>query len=247
MIGVDRPGYGLTTPHPGHGFGDWAADIGALADHLGIMRFAVVGHSLCAAFALACGVHLPLRVTVILLLSAMGPWAEGAALAVRSPVDALFWRLARRQATWLLAPLCRLSTTLVLTNLRGDPQRVVARFATRLPAADRRALEPLLAEPAAPAAFIRDLREGYAQGNGALAADLLLYSRPWGFRLADVATEVHLWHGADDPKVPVALARGMAQALPRGQIQVEPGGHLVTCGHRPEILTLVRSGAAGQA
>ena len=53
----------------------------------------------------------------------------------------------------------------------------------------------MLARPGAPPALIADLREGYRQGTTVMAADLLRYSRPWGFRLDDVTTTVHLWHG----------------------------------------------------
>jgi len=55
MIGVDRPGYGLSTVPWATGFPDWPRAVGALADHLGLGRFAVLAHSLGSAFALACG------------------------------------------------------------------------------------------------------------------------------------------------------------------------------------------------
>jgi pimeloyl-ACP methyl ester carboxylesterase len=46
MIGVDRPGYGLSTAPRTAGFADWPDAVGALADHLGLGRFAVMAHSL---------------------------------------------------------------------------------------------------------------------------------------------------------------------------------------------------------
>ena len=55
MIGVDRPGYGLSTVPWATGFSDWSRAVSALADHLGLGRFAVLAHSLGSAFALACG------------------------------------------------------------------------------------------------------------------------------------------------------------------------------------------------
>src|SRR5437667_4531585 len=45
FIAPDRPGYGHSTFHPGRTLRDWAGDVAALADHLGIERFAVLGIS----------------------------------------------------------------------------------------------------------------------------------------------------------------------------------------------------------
>ena len=54
VIGTDRPGMGLSQFQPGRRLLDWPADVVALADHLGIARFAVVGVSAGGPHALAC-------------------------------------------------------------------------------------------------------------------------------------------------------------------------------------------------
>jgi pimeloyl-ACP methyl ester carboxylesterase len=136
MIGADRPGYGLSTVPPAAGFSDWPKAVGALADLLGLGRFAVLAHSLGSAFALACGPALPDRLAVIVIASGMGPLPPGERFRSGSRADDLYWRLARRQASWLLSPLCRLSGTMVVRSARGDPQRVADGLARRLPEAD---------------------------------------------------------------------------------------------------------------
>jgi pimeloyl-ACP methyl ester carboxylesterase len=45
LIGPNRPGYDGSTPNPGRCIGDEAADVAAIADALGLDRFAVYGHS----------------------------------------------------------------------------------------------------------------------------------------------------------------------------------------------------------
>jgi pimeloyl-ACP methyl ester carboxylesterase len=110
-------------------------------------------------------------------------------------------------------------------------------MARRLPDADRLTTQRMLTRPSAPPALIADLRESYRQGATVLAADLLLYSRPWGFRLDEVTTAVHLWHGEQDPKVPITVARQMAASLPHCQAHFGAGGHLMACDHAGEILT----------
>ena len=62
MVPYDRPGYGRSDPHLGRSVADAAADIAAIADELGLERFAVVGGSGGAPHALACGALLGDRV-----------------------------------------------------------------------------------------------------------------------------------------------------------------------------------------
>ena len=164
MIGVDRPGYGLSRAPRAAGFADWPRAVGALADHLGLGRFAVLARSLGSAYALAGGPALGDRLAVIVIASGMGPLRPGERFRSGHRADHLYWRLARRQAGWLLNPLCRLSGTMVLRSARGDPQRFARGMARRLPDADRLTTQRMLARPGAPPALIADLREGYRQG-----------------------------------------------------------------------------------
>ena len=126
---------------------------------------------------------------------------------------------------------------MVLRSARGDPQRFAQGMARRLPEADRLTTQRMLTRPGAQPAVIADLRESYRQGTTVMAADLLRYSRPWGFRLEEVSTAVHLWHGEQDPKVPITVARQVAASLPRCQAHFGDGGHLMACDHAGDILT----------
>ena len=59
MIAPDRPGYGHSSYHPGRSLADWAADVSALADHLKVGTFTVVGVSGGGPHAVACARLLP--------------------------------------------------------------------------------------------------------------------------------------------------------------------------------------------
>src|SRR5262245_63455026 len=78
-IGIDRPGYGLSTPSPGRTITDWVPDALAVADALGVERFAVVGSSTGGSYALALAATVPDRVAAVLLCCAMTDmaWPEG--------------------------------------------------------------------------------------------------------------------------------------------------------------------------
>src|SRR5262245_41228499 len=53
LVGIDRPGYGRSTPNPGRTIGAWVHEGLAVADHLEIDRFVSVGVSTGGAYALA--------------------------------------------------------------------------------------------------------------------------------------------------------------------------------------------------
>jgi pimeloyl-ACP methyl ester carboxylesterase len=63
VICADRPGYGGSSPHPGRTLSGWSDDAAALADYLGVERFAVMGFSSGGPYAVACATLLPGRVT----------------------------------------------------------------------------------------------------------------------------------------------------------------------------------------
>jgi len=74
-----------------------------------------------------------------------------------------------------------------------------------------------------------------------MAADLLRYSRRWGFGLEEVTTTVHLWHGEQDPKVLITVARQVAAqpspvpGTPRARRPPD------ACHHAGDILTALTS------
>ena len=59
LVGIDRPGYGLSTPQPGRTIAGWVPDALAVAAHLGIDRFVTVGVSTGGAYALGVAAVAP--------------------------------------------------------------------------------------------------------------------------------------------------------------------------------------------
>jgi pimeloyl-ACP methyl ester carboxylesterase len=73
-VSHDRPAYGGSTPAPGRDLASAAADTAAVADALGLERFAVMGHSGGGTHALACAALLPDRVLGLVCVSGMAPF-----------------------------------------------------------------------------------------------------------------------------------------------------------------------------
>ena len=55
VVTIDRPGYGGSSPQPGRRLADWAADVAAVADELGVERFGIPGLSTGGAYVGECG------------------------------------------------------------------------------------------------------------------------------------------------------------------------------------------------
>ena len=73
-VAVNRPGFGVSDPCPGRTVADFARDVEDLADTLGFERFAVVGVSAGAPYALACAWALPGdRLTAAAAVSGIAP------------------------------------------------------------------------------------------------------------------------------------------------------------------------------
>ena len=73
LIAVDRPGMGMSDYLPSRTILGWADDVLALADHLGIGQFSVVGVSGGAPYALVCAFKLPDRIPSAAIVSGVGP------------------------------------------------------------------------------------------------------------------------------------------------------------------------------
>ena len=77
-VSYDRPGYGGSTPNPGRDVASAASDTAAVADALGVERFAVMGHSGGGPHALACAALLGDRVLRMVSGAGLAPFdAEG--------------------------------------------------------------------------------------------------------------------------------------------------------------------------
>lgn len=71
----------------------------------------------------------------------------------------------------------------------------------------------------------------------AFVQDRRLTTRPWGFDLRRVDAPVQVWHGMQDPLVPVEHALQLTLALPRCDVRLEPSeGHFFFRRRAREIL-----------
>ncbi len=234
LICVERPGYGESTFQPGRRMLDWPADIAQLADHLGISKFAVAGHSGGGPYVSACAFALPDRVTAAAILSGAGPMDTP---DVRSGMSATnkFGLAVGRFIPW---PLWQALIWVFYHRRADDPAADLDRGTGHRPQAD----EEQVRRPEVREACIRSEVEAFRHGLRGLAWDTRLLTRPWGFQLEDIRVPVHLWHGTDDDLATVAMARYVGGKIPGCKLTLcENEAHLLLFPHWEEILAQLTS------
>jgi pimeloyl-ACP methyl ester carboxylesterase len=196
---------------------------------LGIDDMSIVGLSGGGPFALAAGAALRNRVRSIGVLGGVAP-TQGPD-AIDGGLVALGVRLST-VLRWGRVPLgVSLATVLrVVKPLASPAVDLCARIS---PAGDRR----LLGRPEVKAMFIDDLFRGRPRQFEGPIADVLAFTRHWGFAVSDVTVPVVWWHGDADHIIPFAHGAHMVALLPHAELRVMAGeSHLGGLGSAEEIL-----------
>lgn len=237
-----RPGFGGSDPAPGRTLRSWPGDVAALADALGLDRFAVLGVSAGGPYAVACARALPERVALTMLASPTVPLHGAGAFPATTPL------LRLGAATTRHPRLSRAAAELLVRAVRARPQ-ALARLAEHGAPADRTHLEGRRDELVAAVLA--------ATGGGRRAAsildDLRIALGPWGFDPAEVPGPVLLWHGREDATVPLGHALAHTAPMPGRRTTVLDGeGHFFLRAHLRDVLAAVtaawpRAAGAGRA
>ncbi len=233
IIGIDRPGIGSSTAHLYPDVLGFAADLATVADSLGVDDMALIGLSGGGPYALAAAHAMPDRVVAAAVLGGVAP-TKGPDAIAGGLVD-LGVRLAP------LVALTQVPTGIFLTGAVRLARPVASPgldlYARLSPAGDR----ALLRRPELKAMFLDDLLNGSRKQLSAPLADILLFTRDWGFRVGDVTVPVRWWHGDADHIIPFAHGEHMVALLPDAELHVLAGeSHLGGLGAGQHILaTLV--------
>jgi pimeloyl-ACP methyl ester carboxylesterase len=215
LVAPDRPGFGGSDFQRGRDLLDWPADVCALADHLGVERFGVVGFSGGGPHALACAHTHPARVRGVSLVSTVtppetrdraDPFNEAVLDATKSVPG--FSEAAFAQSAWL-ADNARPWFEASLVGTSAAPDRAVF---------DGPAGEVLFADAA----------ESFRSGSRGSAHDLPLVGSDWGFDPADLSRQVDMYHGRADETVNPHLARAFGDLLPDVDLYLTDDAHYST-------------------
>ncbi len=231
LIAPDRPGYGLSTFHRGRRLTDWPGDVAAIADYLGIERFAVMGISGGGPHALACAHALAPRLIGVACVSGVGPLSDPRASEGMLFLNRLLTTLARR-AQWLMRAVFNVQ----MRQMERNPEKAIDALIRRLPPADRAVLE----DREFRANMMADMHLNSPTAGIAAAQDFEVFAGDWGFALEEIAVPVHFWQGGVDRNVPARHAELMAARTPRATLHRHPDeGHFLVVQHLGEILATI--------
>ncbi len=199
------------------------SDVAALADHLGIARFAVTGGSGGGPHSLAVAARLGDRVVRARCDVGVAPYGveDLDFFAGMDPLNVTEFGWALQGEEMLAGELEReLSET--VERVAKDPSKVLGDDWT-LDEADR----AVLGRPEM-AAVIRETTADLARGGvWGWVDDDLAFTRPWGFDLAEIAAQVQVRYGAKDVLVPAAHGAWLARHVPGAEVVINDGeGHL---------------------
>ena len=232
LITIDRPGFGKSTYIPNRQLLDWPDDVVALADKLGIEKFAVAGISGGGPYVAACAYKIPDRLTHAGIISGVGP--------TDSPdiIEDLYTErkaavFIARNTPWLL----RLSIWL-FQNPRRNPEKYFQKILAKCSHTDRE----ILTRAEIKSLLISGWIEGTRYGMKGFAREGIIFSKSWGFQMEDIGMNVHIWHGDQDSSVPITIAKLVAKRIPQCEFHILVGeGHFLLFDHWSEILTTLKN------
>jgi pimeloyl-ACP methyl ester carboxylesterase len=230
LIGLDRPGMGLSDYQRRRTLVDWPDDVVQVAAALGLDRFAVLGISGGGPYAAACAWKLSERLTAAGIVSGLAPLDVPGVTAGMGRRNRLSFQVVGR-----LGVLRQVFFAAMGVSVRRRPDRILDRGVGA--AVDQQ----YLARRDVRRVLVESLSEAFRTGSRGPAWEMGLYARPWGFRLEDVRTPVRLSHGEQDANAPVAMGRYLAAAIPECEATFYAGeGHLHFVDRLPEILAALR-------
>jgi pimeloyl-ACP methyl ester carboxylesterase len=206
LISPDRPGFGRSTFQRDRRFRDWPADVGALADALGIREFGVVGHSGGGPHLFACGCLIsPERLKFI---GALGPWGPVATPRIMASLNRLdrFYAGLARHAPWTM----RASFAPLGWTAKHWPALFSSLMRSAVSPADRRALR----DGDLSARFRASELEAFRQGGRGGAHEALIAYRDWDIDITAVRVPAHIWLGDRDIFVSREMGRHLERSIP---------------------------------
>jgi pimeloyl-ACP methyl ester carboxylesterase len=233
LISIDRPGCALSS-YSDRKLIEWPEDVTALADHLKIERFSVIGASGGGPFALACARFIPasrLRGTTV--VCGIGP------------LDAI------APSGWMKWIIGLIARCVVLP-------RILPPYQTRDPAQLKRVLEDQCVTKEEKAVMYDREKEGnlddavlqfleaFKQGPEGCRLDGKILTSDWNFDLANVKDKEKVWlvHGDQDAIAPLKYAEWIDQRLGGGRLKVLRGMTHSTIWKEGEEETFRQSAAA---
>jgi len=240
IIGVDRPGFGLSTFTARKSLRVFARDVDLLVEHLGFDQIAVLGWSGGGVFALGYVALFPERVTKAVVVG-----APALPFDVATAHNNSLARFAMKVPYLGMLALKRMRAQVLKANVDID------RFL-----ASKEGRNLLKSWSGADARFFSDrtwvallygsMAEAFRQGNRSVKAVLqehMLFMKPWSVPLTRIPRgKVFVWQGAEDKTCRVDNAVRLGKEVPDAHVEIFAGkGHCVMFDNLEKLCEILRS------
>jgi pimeloyl-ACP methyl ester carboxylesterase len=240
IIGVDRPGYGLSTFAPRNSLSDFTADVNFLMRHLGLEKFALLAWSGGGPFGFVYVALFPERVSKAVIVGspalpfdvAQAHNSSLARFAMKIPALAM-WGLKRFRAE-------------VLKAYRDIPAFLESKSGRKMVASWPEADARFFANPSWLRLMYGSMVEGFRQGNNGVKAvfqEHQLFIKPWAEPISLVPIgKICVWQGTEDITCRVDNAYRLVKAVPNAWLEVFDGeGHCVMFDNLQKLNKTLRS------
>lgn len=228
LVGVDRPGHGLSSLQKKRTFHSWAHDIEELADTLRFDSFGLMGLSGGGSHAVATAALLGDRVFRTAIVSGQGPLEvpggpEGRCFSTRMAVIIARW----------FPLMLRPGIFMIGFWLNRDSDKFFLLAANMSKGGDR----DLLQKPEVRQVLYESWKEASRNGGKGIMLDLHLQCTPWNVDLAKIRNSVDVWYGDEDPHAPGSIGKYFEKIIPycSGRYLADQG-HLLIFNNMKEIL-----------
>jgi len=213
LLAVDRPGMGKSDYLRKRTMLDWPADVEALADHLNLETFHVLGHSGGGPYALVCAAMIADRIPMATVVAGLSPMADPRT------------REGMRKLTQFLLSVGRYCPPIlsgamrVMRKMGNDPDKLKNGMKD-LPEIDQRIIDKYLSE------LVELTADCFQNGVRGATQEGVIYSKPWGFDPATIEIPVTIWQGDLDINVPISNSQLLADIIPDAKLNIFEGeGH----------------------
>jgi pimeloyl-ACP methyl ester carboxylesterase len=216
LIGIDRPGMGLSSKHPTRTILSWADDVEALANYLDIHKFSIIGHSGGAPFVAGCGYKIPHRLNKIAIVSGMAPFEIPEATASLGGGQRFINTMIKA-----VPPIASTMVHLMFTMLKKPG--ILKKMTSKMSEVDQR----ILGGTDAGDLFIQSSLEAFKGGIKGVSQEIQLTLKPWGFDVSNIKCPVAIWQGRLDKQAPLVHANLYAKLIPDATLNIlDEEGHI---------------------
>lgn len=221
IIGIDRPGMGLSSPHPNRTLLDYPSDVKSLVRYLGLKEYKILGVSGGGPYALVCAHEASrgrldgLKATGVMY--GLAPIQEPTLMADMNWNQYIGFKLI----PYIPLPCLRVLYYFLLGRhaLNSDPRKFEEMVDKIFVQGLNDDEKEIMYRPEAWREFTNSLRQAVLQGGDGYARDAKLLMEAWGFRVEDVDAKVLMWWGTEDDNAPVSMGRWLEKRMQNARLR----------------------------